>query len=179
MNLALCCLITPNVFAQNDWYWGVELQRVTNDYEVYGVELEMDSNVIAFDLGYNMVLSDSWSWRPSISLGKGINEDENNEILVFGDILADISGQVKTVVSMRSTLAYAFNQSSEIWIIPSVTRYDFLAESQSIGDVSDANWRAGLGIGYGYQISQRSKLGLTYQRVDNSDIIAVNLGFSF
>ena len=161
-SLSLAALSAPTLANES---LGVSLSNLSDD----GITLQT-LNVHA---GYTFYLSNpNFSITPEGRLGLGVGDDQIGGVDVEVDSLM--------VLSVRAN--YSINEKVVIFAQPSYAKLRAsaqLANNSGAKESLDSDWELGAGVGAEYKINPNCSLNLTYENIENTDILSAGFRYNF
>lgn len=165
--------------AKQGWLAGAEYQQLSSEADYFGTNIEFDVGVLSSYVGYQQPLSDKWSVLSTVRFGTGIKQDQGNQIVIFGDILADIDVEVSTYVQIQTQFEYRVSENGSVFVAPGVSRYDYTVKERSFNNQSISNWQLGISGGYTHRITNKGFIRIAYQHLSETDIFSIGYEHRF
>ncbi|GAB5381284.1 MAG: hypothetical protein Alis3KO_31550 [Aliiglaciecola sp.] len=167
-------LLTYCSFALSEegWLVGTEYQQVSSEVDVHHNLVDFKVGVLTAYVGYELPLTSKWSAQFSLSAGKSVKQDNNKQIVVYGDILVDVDMEVSTYVRFQTQFDYAIHDNGYVFLAPGIAQYDFNAKRPG-ENLSVSEWRLALSAGYSHKIGDKGKVKLTYNYLPDTNVVAI------
>lgn len=169
----LLFVVSFRLDAKEGWIIGAEYQNVSGQVDYFGTHIDFDVGVLNAYLGYQTPLSQAWSMITTMSLGTSIKQDNNNQVVVFGDILADVDIEVSNHIRLQSQFDYALSDTGALFIAPGISQYDYTAKHQGFEDLSISDWQLSLSAGYVHRVGAKSAIRAAYTHLSDTDVLSL------
>lgn len=109
---------------------------------------------------------------PELRLGVGIGDDD---VRIFG---RTVNVEVDRFVAFSVRAQQTFDNDVYAYVMP--TYADLKIEASAFGNsASDSDSEFGYGLGLGYNVSSTSSIELSYEDIDDADIISIGYKVNF
>lgn len=131
-------------------------------------EGNLSVGALVANVGSKYPINENITLVPEVRLGFGITDDT-----VFG---VDVELDTYYGVAVRGQ--YDTGTGFYVYAVPSFVNAKFSFASE-FGSGSEAGWELGLGVGAGYQITDLIAADVSYETVDETDILTFQARFQF
>jgi opacity protein-like surface antigen len=173
-------LITCSTFANADWVGSINYSNFSSDIFQ---NTELDLGTIGATVGYRFDVTERFKLLPELRVGFGVNDDSTTSLINVDSADLKLDDYVGIAVRgeyLATDNVYLFavvsNQNIEIAFDSLVVDGQRLS---NIAGPSISETEFGVGAGFGWQFNDNNAVELSYEDIDDSDVITVGYRFNF
>ena len=157
-------LLACSTFANADW-----VGSVNYNYFSDGIGSEdVDLGAIGITAGYRFDISDNFRLVPELRIGTGFGDDSiapNVDIEIDDYFGAALRGE--------------YVASEDVYLFAVISNQNIGFSVDGVINASDSETEFGYGAGAGWQINEHNAVEISYEDIDDVDLITVGYRFSF
>lgn len=117
-------------------------------------------------LGYRAYAGEGITFTPELRAGVGLNDER------LGNDTVSIDGHYGFALRVEAGTGNVY-----VVLAPSYSRYE--GDSTNLPAASEQDWKFGVGFGIGFRIGEATAMEITYEGVDETDIVGVAFRVNF
>lgn len=111
-------------------------------------------------LGYRAYAGDGITFTPELRAGVGLNDEQ------LGTETVSVEGHYGFALRVEAGTGRVY-----MLVAPSYSKYE--GDSANLPAASEQDWEFGVGVGVGFRIGESTTMEVTYEAVDETDIVGV------
>lgn len=142
-------------------------------------EFDASWNALVASVGYKASVSESFTIVPELRVGFGIGDDSHTVDNGFGSAV-EVKTEVDNLYGLAARGEFALGNGAYLFAVPSLTKTKIAISAAGVGgtDVT-SDWEFGIGAGAGFRFSDFVGIDLSYEVIDEIDVLTVQGRFTF